>query len=235
MIYKYFISERTDPYYNLALEQLLFRYCNDNTAVLYLWQNDNTIVVGKNQDIPSECRAAEFTAAGGRIARRRSGGGAVYHDLGNQNFSVICQNGCLSEVEYIGIIIGALEKLGITAEFNGKNDVIAGDKKVSGSAFYDDGHIFCGHGTVLICTDINKMMKYLTPNSEKLKRNGVKSVGARVINLSELNPNVTADMVRTAMIESVSAVPLEIDISEEDILRLTEIYADPIQIYGGEI
>ncbi len=233
MIYKYFISESTDPYYNLALEQLLFGYCNDDTVVLYLWQNENTIVVGKNQDVLSECRAAEFIEAGGRIARRRSGGGAVYHDMGNQNFSVICQNGCLSEREYIGIIISALEKLGIRAEFNGKNDVIAEGKKVSGSAFYNDGHIFCAHGTVLVCTDINKMMKYLTPDSEKLKRNRVKSVRARVMNLSELNPNITADMVRAAMMEAVSAIPLGTDISEENILRLAKRYADQKQIYGG--
>lgn len=233
MTSKYIISEKTDPYYNLALEELLSGYCSDDTAVLYLWQNDNTIVVGKNQDVMTECRAERFMAEGGRIARRRSGGGAVYHDMGNQNLSFICKRGAVSEREYTGIITAALSSIGIAAAFNGKNDIIAGGQKVSGSAFYNDGHIFCGHSTILVSSDIGRMTEYLTPDSDKMRRNGVRSVRSRVADLSELLSGITVDMVRKALIEAVSATPLEAHIPEEIIWNTAEKYADPEFIYGG--
>ena len=91
MKFKYVISETNDPFKNLALEHVLFGAVGSGRVILYLWQNDNTIVIGKNQNINSECRVEEFEKAGGIIARRLSGGGAVYHDLGNLNFSFICR------------------------------------------------------------------------------------------------------------------------------------------------
>ena len=87
---EYLISACTDPYRNLALEQWLMGCADEETAILFLWQNDQTIVVGRNQAVDRECRVEEFVHSGGKLARRRSGGGTVFHDLGNQNYSLIC-------------------------------------------------------------------------------------------------------------------------------------------------
>lgn len=233
MIFKYYISKAVDPYYNLAIEQLLFKYCGSNTAVLYLWQNDNTIVIGKHQHAESECKVAEFTAQGGKIARRRSGGGAVFHDLGNQNFSILSKDENLTENDYTDIIIGTLKNIGIPSEFNGRNDITVRGKKVNGNAFYDDRNIICRHGTFLVNTDIEKMVRYLTPGREKLTRNAVKSISARVANLTEFCPEIIVENVREAMIRFTEAVLLKIDFTKNDILLLADKYSDTSYIYGG--
>lgn len=235
MIYKYLISDSTDPYHNLALEQLLFDHCEHDSVILYLWQNNNTIVIGKNQEPYNECRVDEFLRDNGRIARRRSGGGAVFHDLGNLNFSIICHNDCADKADYRDIIIGALKSLDVTAEYNGRNDIMTDNGKFSGNANYSDGKILCQHGTVLIASDIGKMTRYLTPDEKKLERNAVKSVSARVTNLSEIYPHISVDCVRQAMIAYTGAVKLEADISSDKLSALTEHYSSHDWIYGGAL
>lgn len=235
MNYKYLISDSTDPYHNLALEQLLFDYCEQGSVILYLWQNDNTIVIGKNQEPYSECRVNEFLQDNGKLARRRSGGGAVFHDLGNLNFSIICHISCSEKADYRDIIIGALHSLGINAEYNGRNDIMLDNRKFSGNANYSDGQILCQHGTVLIASDIEKMTRYLTPDEKKLERNAVKSVSARVTNLSEIYPDISVNGVRQAMIAYTNAVKLEVDVGNDKLSALTEHYASHDWIYGGAL
>lgn len=205
MKYFYILSDSTDPYRNLAMERALFRYVDEETAILFLWQNDHTIVIGRNQDPYAECRVEEFLSSGGKIAKRPSGGGAVYHDLGNQNFSIIAKENLIARDEYQHIVVNALKTFGLEVEFNGRNDFLIQGRKFSGNASYSDGRVLCQHGTILVHTDIDKMEYYLTPSAEKLDRNHVKSVKSRVINLRGILGNISVEAVRHTIIETVRA------------------------------
>lgn len=234
MEYRYFISNNTDPYKNLAIERSLLQFAYEKTAILYLWQNDNTIVIGRNQSLCSECRADEFAAQGGRIARRMSGGGAVYHDLGNLNFSII-KNQLDDQDEYYAIVLSVAKILGIEAELNGRNDVVCRGRKFSGNAVYNCGGKVCRHGTVLINTDIEKMTYYLTPQREKLRRHGVESVRSRVMNLSEIDPRITVENVMECFLKSSYAEPLKAELNEKLLKKYVRFFGSKKWIYGGKI
>lgn len=235
MEYRYVITDCLDPYRNLAYEQLLQSEVDSGMAILYLWQNENTIVVGRNQEIGKECRAEAFLQDGGRIARRRSGGGAVYHDLGNLNFSLICREKEKACYPYQPLVIGALKEFGLEASFNGRNDFTVQGRKFSGNAFYSDGVVACRHGTLLVSCEIARMTRYLTPDKSKLSRNHVASVFSRVVNLGELSAAVTVDALRQALIRVSGATPLKKQPSEREIASLALFYASETWIYGGNI
>jgi lipoate-protein ligase A len=208
MTCNYIITECTNPYENLAYEELLMDIVEPDTYLLYLWQNENTIVIGRNQDAYAELNVESFRNDSGRLARRLSGGGAVYHDLGNLNFTLMAHNSIFDKKKHYDIILQTMRSLGLNAEFNGRNDVTIDGRKFSGNAFYDNGRVSFQHGTLLINSDITKMQKFLTPDKSKLQRNRVKSVSSRVVNLVELLPKLTVDMVQQALIETVSGTPL---------------------------
>lgn len=208
-MYKYICSENTSPYYNLALERSLFDFVDEDTVILYLWQNSHTIVIGKNQNAYAECKVDAFISAGGTLARRPSGGGAVYHDLGNLNFSIICEESIAKEHTYQRIVKEALDYFGIVSEFNGRNDLTVDDKKFSGNAFYVKDDVLCQHGTILINSDFKELSKYLTPDISKLERNHVKSVESRVVNLSEISDKITVESMKEAMIKTTNAVRID--------------------------
>ena len=211
MHYKYIISQNNNPYFNLAMEQYLFEKANDDTTILFLWQNENTIVIGRNQEPYIECRAHEFLADGGKIARRKSGGGAVYHDMGNLNYSIISTIKNSEKCKYYELIPKVLLHFDIPVEFNNRNDLVIQNQKVSGNAFYTHNQIICQHGTILFNTDIDKMSYYLTPDINKLTRNCVHSVSSRVINLSQLNSKLTIEKIHSTLIKLTDATPIEID------------------------
>ncbi|MBQ6361770.1 MAG: lipoate--protein ligase [Lachnospiraceae bacterium] len=234
-----------DPYRNLAAEEL-FMESDPADIVLFLWQNENTIVIGRNQDAWAECRVQEFLADGGRIARRKSGGGAVYHDTGNLNFSFVAADENYNVRRQLGVIAEAVSAFGIPAEISGRNDLTVSGRKFSGNAFYDNKRMKLHHGTILIDTDPGKIAAYLTPNERKLAKRGVKSVGARVVCLKELCPEVTVDDMKTAVKEaflseyspegSMQTICLSAErsfFSETGIIeRKAEEYADPAWIFG---
>lgn len=232
MKYRYVQSYSTSPYYNLAMEQMLSGEVRSGEAVLFLWQNDNTIVVGRNQDVESECRLEEFLADGGRIARRHSGGGAVYHDLGNLNYSLLSRSDESMDCSYQKIVVEALLGVGLQAEYNGRNDLLFDGRKFSGNAFYDNGNIRCQHGTLLVSSDIPRMTRFLTPDKEKLERNRVHSVASRVINLTEVLPGLTVKDLCEAIIDTTGAVRLEAQFREKEIQHLELCYSDKKWIYG---
>ena len=200
-----FEAQGTDPYRNLAMEELLLSRVRKGELFLYLWQNSHTIVIGRNQDAWSECRVSDFLAAGGRIARRLSGGGAVYHDAGNLNFSFIAQPEAFDIPRQQQILLEALKSFGLAAEISGRNDLTAAGRKFSGNAYYDSGTAKLHHGTLLIAGS-TEGMRFLTPEAEKLARHSVSSVQSRVIFLNTLLPGLTPERVRTALKESAEAV-----------------------------
>lgn len=234
MKYKYIIAENMDPYYNLAKEQLLMKYAVDGVAILFLWQNENTIVIGRNQSAEKECRLKEFLLCGGRIARRRSGGGAVFHDIGNLNFSIMCGGKDIEECSYQELVKKALLDYGIEAKYNGRNDLMSDGRKFSGNATYSEKGILCQHGTLLISTDIEKMTYFLTPEQSKLQRNYVCSVESRVVNLHELSDGISVNSMKQSMISAVKATAFEGGPDIEEINQLVQFYASDKWIYGGK-
>ena len=233
-MYKYICSENTSPYYNLALERSLFDFVDEDTVILYLWQNSHTIVIGKNQNAYAECKVDEFINDGGNLARRPSGGGAVYHDLGNLNFSIICKESIAKEHTYQRIVKEALRFFGIVSEFNGRNDLTVDDKKFSGNAFYVKDDVLCQHGTILINSDFKELSKYLTPDIRKLERNHVKSVESRVVNLSEISDQITVESMKEAMIKATNAVRLGKAPTESKVEEYKKIFENDEWILEGK-
>lgn len=233
-MYKYICSENTSPYYNLALERSLFDFVDEDTVILYLWQNSHTIVIGKNQNAYAECKVDEFIKDGGTLARRPSGGGAVYHDLGNLNFSIICKESIAKEHTYQRIVKEALSYFGIVSEFNGRNDLTVDDKKFSGNAFYVKDDVLCQHGTILINSDFKELSKYLTPDISKLERNHVKSVESRVVNLSEISDQITVASMKEAMIKATNAVRIGEVPTESKVEEYKKIFENDEWILEGK-
>jgi lipoate-protein ligase A len=200
------ISEHTDPFYNLAAEELLREQARPGDLTLYLWQNSNTVVIGRNQDVWQECRTDLLHKDGGSLARRRSGGGAVYHDLGNLNYSFLSATADFNPDLQYTVVLTAVGKLGFTAVRSGRNDLTVQGRKFSGNAFLHSNGNSCHHGTILVNTDFSRMAKYLSVADHKLRTHGVASVSSRVINLCEIYPGITVDDVRQAMLSAFMEV-----------------------------
>lgn len=182
----------TDPYYNLAVEEYLFRNSNDD--IFMLWQNEPTVVIGKNQNAYAEIKMELAEACGVHIARRITGGGAVYHDLGNVNYTFISSANEKEGIDFEFFtrpMIEALAALGVKAELSGRNDLLSDGRKFSGNAQYS----FCGrtlhHGTLLFDSDLDFLTSVLNVDEEKIRSKAIKSTRSRVINIRELIGSVT--------------------------------------------
>lgn len=201
-----FEAAGTDPHYNIATEKYLLEHVEKGQCILYLWQNKNTVVIGRNQNAWAECRTTLLEAEGGKLARRLSGGGAVFHDLGNLNFTFLMCDEDYDLDRQFEVIRVACGNLGISVEKSGRNDLLAEGKKFSGNAFYHShGHAY-HHGTLLVSADIEKLSRYLTPPKAKLEAKGVSSVRSRVTNLADLCPGLTAPMLQDQMKKAFEAV-----------------------------
>ncbi len=220
--YYYMEEESTDPFYNLAIEQHLLDLVPKGSCILYLWQNKNTVVIGKNQNCWKECKMQELADDGGYMVRRLSGGGAVYHDLGNLNFTFVTHKEDYDASRQLDVILTALHTLGIAAEKSGRNDLHVDGRKFSGNAFYDNGSRCFHHGTLMVDVDKDKLSKYLQVSPGKLEGKGVDSVQARVINLKELKPNLTIKQLQNALIQAMELV-YGCEIEEIDEFDLDEI------------
>ncbi len=187
---KYLRLSTLDPYLNLAIEEYLFNTEHDD--VLMLWQNAPSVIVGKNQNIRAEVDMAALHRYEVLPVRRITGGGAVYHDAGNINYTFISAgNGGIDFATFSRPIIDALGSLGIALSLSGRNDLCLADgRKVSGNAQCAKGGRVLHHGTLLFAGDLERLGKILTPDPEKLKTKAVKSTRARVANLSELLPDL---------------------------------------------
>ena len=183
---KYIINENNNPRYNLALEEYVLK--NLDGEYFFLWQNEPTIVIGKHQNTISEINLDYVEKKGIHVVRRMSGGGAVYHDLGNINFSFIQEKKDLADFDFSFFtrpIVDLLGELGIKAEFNSRNDLAIDGKKFSGNAQYIFKKKILHHGTLLFNSEMEELVNSLKVSKDKIESKGLKSIKSRVANIKD--------------------------------------------------
>ncbi len=185
MYMKFLILRTTDPHLNLAIEEYLFETADDD--VIMLWQNEPSVIIGRNQNVYAEINSDYLKEKGIKLARRITGGGAVYHDLGNLNYTFISakKTSGIDFKTFTAPIIDALSSMGINVVLNGRNDLEIDDKKISGNAQHSSAERLLHHGTLLFDTDLNVLSNALKVDEEKIKAKAIKSTRSRVANLKE--------------------------------------------------
>lgn len=200
------ISESLDPWFNLAVEETIFRQMAADQRVMFLWRNADTVVIGRAQNPWKECNTRRMELDNVRLARRSSGGGAVFQDLGNTCFTFMAGKPEYDKSISTNIIVNGLAKVGIQAEVSGRNDLILntneGPRKISGSAYRETKDRGFHHGTLLINSDLNRLADYLNPDPKKLQAKGITSVRSRVANLCELVSDISHEKVCEGIIAS---------------------------------
>ena len=244
------LSDAGNPYRNLATEEFLVQYMaehiQDDRAIIYLWRNVDCVVFGRNQNPSDECRLDLMEELGVLPVRRKTGGGAVFHDRQNLNFSFIVPRRVYDKKVSMQIVVRALQSCGIDAKVNGRNDIMAGGCKVSGNAYLSKGETCLHHGTLLISTDTEKMERLLTVNPGKLAGKGIRSVRSRVRNLRDIMPSLTIEDYENALAASFlecyagnrDAGFTSFTMEDKDrgyIRQLQEDYASKEWIFGHEL
>ncbi|MBQ3074813.1 MAG: lipoate--protein ligase [Clostridia bacterium] len=196
-----YLSDSSDAHTNMATDEWFLKYVKDEDLILHVYQNENAVIIGKGQNPFVECDLQKMKADGVQLARRLSGGGAVYHDSGNLNFSFICGKARFEKEELLGLVVTALEELGIICERSGRNDLLCEGKKFSGNAVADHKGAKLFHGTLLISGNLEKLSSYLTVDPKKIRAKGVASVRSRVCNLSEFCPDLTVKEVQKRIVK----------------------------------
>jgi len=202
---KFIKSDSTDPYYNLAAEEYVLNNFTDDDYIL-LWQNDRTVVIGKHQNAAEEVNAKRAEELGVRVVRRNTGGGAVYHDLGNLNFSFITDWDPEKNMDYdtfLKPVIRALSAFGVKAEKQGRNDLVVDGRKISGNAQCIHRGRILHHGTLLVNSELSRIAEILNVQADKIESKGIKSVRSRVANICEFtNKPIEMTQLQKALAES---------------------------------
>jgi len=190
----YIESTNVDPHFNLALEQYVFDNLDRSKEYFMLWQNDKSVIIGKNQNTVAEVNRSFINDNGIKVVRRLSGGGAVYHDLGNINFTFIGDAGKKESFDFNNFcvpIIKALRTFGVVAEVRGRNDIVIDGKKFSGNAQYAKQDRIMHHGTILFDTDLDFMRQAIAAPKDKIDSKGTKSKRSAVTNIK---PHISGEI-----------------------------------------
>jgi len=225
----------TDPRINLAIEEYALKNLDINETYLLFYINEPSIIIGKNQNTIEEINTEYVEANGIHVVRRLSGGGAVYHDLGNLNFSFITKDDGESFHNFRKFtepVVHALKKLGVNAELSGRNDLLAEGRKISGNAqFSTKGRMF-SHGTLLFDSEMDNVVSALRVKKDKIESKGIKSIRSRVANISEfLTDKLSIEEFRALLLKNIfedSEVP-EYVLSEEDWNKIYELSKERYQ------
>ena len=190
---RYLKNLHTDPYFNMAFDEYCLEYLKLDEPVFYLWQNRPAVIMGLNQEVNTEVNLAYLQQNDIALVRRVTGGGAVYHDLGNLNYTIVGRSEDLERdyPEYAGLMMKALQHLGVPATLSGRNDILVEGRKVSGFAKRVCKNRLMVHGTLMYHVDLEVLTQALCPPATKLQSKGIASVRSRVANLSEYLPKLT--------------------------------------------
>lgn len=218
----------TDPYFNIATDEYIFKYIEEDCFML--WQNDNAIIVGKHQNTLAEINYDYVKEHGIKVVRRLSGGGAVYHDMGNINFT-FTKTGKDSNLidfrKYTKPIVEVLQSLGVDAKFEGRNDITIDGKKISGNAEHIYKNKIMHHGTLLFSSEMKNVSEALRVNPLKFKDKAVKSVPKRVTNISDHlpTPMTIEEFTQKVMDFVVQSTPdaRMYEFTEEDLKKIGEL------------
>ncbi|WP_159715468.1 lipoate--protein ligase [Blochmannia endosymbiont of Camponotus nipponensis] len=200
------LSDSYDPWFNLSVEEYMFKNIPKKQSILFLWRNQNTVVIGRAQNAWKECNTRRMERDGIKLARRSSGGGAVFHDLGNTCFTFISTQEHYDKKLSTNIVLNGLNHIGIKAIISGRNDLVIhtvdGERKISGSAYRETSGRKFHHGTLLLHVNIDKLTYYLNPDFKKLKTKGITSIRSRVANLNQLKPSIDHQEVCQGLTEA---------------------------------
>jgi len=208
----------TDPTINLAIEEYALKNLDINETYLLFYINAPSIIIGKNQNTIEEINTEYVEKNNIKVVRRLSGGGAVYHDLGNLNFSFITKDDGESFhnfKKFTEPVIRSLKKLGVNAELSGRNDIVVEGRKISGNAqFSTRGRMF-SHGTLMLNSEIENVVSALKVKKEKIESKGIKSIRSRVANISEfLDRDITMDEFKNLLLQYIFEDEKEIPVYE---------------------
>ncbi len=195
-------SQHLDPWRNLAVEEFLFSQVAEHQHVLYLWRSRDTVVIGKNQNPWRECRLKVMGEEDAVLSRRVSGGGAVFQDPGNLNFSFFSSRASYDVSKSFEAVQAALGNWKIPAERIGRNSLMADGLKFSGSAFCFRKNVALHHGTLLISADLAKLDRYLEPTETTIRTRAIASTPAPVVNLGQIDPSVTVEAASEALVDA---------------------------------
>lgn len=202
-------ENNNDPKLNLALEEYALRNFNTSTDYLLFYINEPSIIIGRNQNTLEEINHDYVNEKGIHVVRRISGGGAVYHDFGNLNFSFMTDYSIEqlnNFVKFTSPIIASLNKMGVKAELKGRNDIVVDDRKISGNAQFSSGKRMFSHGTLLFDSDISEVVNALNVKMSKIESKGHKSVRSRVANITEfLSSKMTMDEFKSNIIDTLKS------------------------------
>ena len=197
----------TDPYFNIALDAWLVRNAKPGQEFVMLWQNQPAVILGRFQNTYEEVDIEYADAHHIAILRRISGGGAVYQDLGNMNFSLIAETRLHPFNDYEAFtrpVLDTLREFGVQAELTGRNDITIAGAKFSGNAQFRSGTHVLHHGTILFDEDLEVVPKVLTPPTDKIASKGIKSVRSRVTNVRpHLPPGTTMKDVQERLLHHI--------------------------------
>lgn len=225
----FYMSDSTDGWRNLAMDRFFLESLKKEDALLYFYVNANAVIIGKNQNAWRECNLEAMEKDGVQLVRRHTGGGAVFHDKGNLNFSFIMNEEQYDLSRQMGVIQNVVAKLGLKAELSGRNDILIDGKKFSGNAFAASRGMKAHHGTILVNTDLSKLSGYLNVSEKKMRAKGISSVKSRVCNLGDLGENVTIERVIALAKQAYQAEYgqyLQYQLDAQALERIDELYRE---------